>query len=344
MEGRIVRLTDRAEVAEVRDFLKKFDLSFDGDVDYTMTFREHDRIIATGSFKGSVIRNVAIDALMQGEGLLAAVVTALMEEQGRRGIFHRLLFTRPEKAHLFVALGFQELVRAAPYAALLEQGLGGFDAFCQSVRGQAEALPRGKRAALVINGNPFTLGHQALIARAAAENEAAIVFVVREDRSLFPSDVRLALIKQGASQFKNVLVVSGGDYIISSATFPAYFTREEQLVVAQTRLDATLFAEKIAPALAISCRYVGEEPYCLVTRAYNEALAEILPRYGVRVIVMPRAKIAGKAISASDVREALRRDEWDAVRLMVPDATWAYLHSAAAQPVLIRIKTVKSRH
>ena len=344
MERRIVHLFNSREVAEVRAFLAAFDLTFDGDVDYTVSLWEADRMVATGSFKGDVIRNVAVDPSLQGEGLLAAVATELMEEQGRRGIFHRLLFTRPEKAHLFAAMGFCELARFEPHAALLEQGLGGFDQFCQAIQKQAAALPAGRRAALVMNCNPFTLGHQAIIARAAAENDAVIVFVVREDRSLFPFAVRLDLIKQGTAQFKNVLVVSGGDYIISAATFPAYFTREENVVAAQTRLDATLFASRIAPALGITRRYVGEEPYCPVTNAYNEALNDILPRYGVELIVMPRVEEAAAAISASTVREALRRGDWETVRTLVPATTLAYLQSPAAEPVLSHIRETQSRH
>ena len=344
MERRIVHLFDAREVEQVRAFLAGFDLSFDGDVDYTVSFWDNDRMVATGSFKGKVIRNVAVDTTLQGEGLLAAVATALMEEQGRRGIFHRLLFTRPEKAFLFAALGFTELARIEPHAALLEQGLGGFDHFCRSLQKQADLLPAGRRAALVMHCYPFPLGHQAIIARAAAENDSVIIFAVQEDRSLFPFDVRLDLIRQGTAQFKNVLVVSGGDYIISAATFPAYFTREENLVAAQTRLDATLFAAKIAPALGITRRYVGEEPYCPVTRAYNAALADVLPGYGIELVVMPRVTEGAAAISASTVREALRQNDWATVRRLVPDTTLAYLESPAAAPVLNRIKETHSRH
>ena len=346
MESRIVQLTNEKEVAEVAAFLRAFDLSFDGDVDYTVAFWESGRMVATGSFKGEVIRNVAVDASLQGEGLLAAVTTELMQEQGRRGIFHRLLFTRPGKAHLFAALGFVELAKAEPYAALLEQGLGGFDAFCRSVANALAGLPAGRRAALVMNCNPFTLGHQALVAKAAAENDSVVLFAVKEDRSLFPFDVRLELVKQGVAQFKNVRVVSGGDYIISAATFPGYFTREENLVAAQTRLDAALFAARIAPALGITRRYVGEEPYCPVTNAYNEALTEILPQYGVTFTVIPRVSAAAgdNAISASSVREALRHDDWATVRRLVPDTTWDYLQSPAALPVLQRIRETQSRH
>ncbi len=344
MERRIVRLGDARELAEVRAFLTEFELTFDGEVDYTVSFWDDDRMVATGSFQGKVIRNVAIDESMQGEGLLGAIMTDLMEEQGRRGIFHRLLFTRPKKAFLFAALGFRELARCEPHAALLEQGLGGFDAFCRSIARQAERLPKGQRAALVMNCNPFTLGHQAIVARAAAENDAVILFVVREDRSLFPFEVRLSLIRQGVGHLENVLVVSGDDYIISAATFPAYFTREENLIATQTRLDATLFAERIAPALGIIRRYVGEEPYCPVTNAYNDALADILPPRGVELVVMPRVTQGEAAISASSVREALRRGDWGTVRKLVPDTTLAYLQSSEAETVLKRIRASESRH
>jgi len=36
------------------------------------------------------------------------------------------------------------------------------------------------------------------------------------------------LIKQGCKEFNNVKVMDGGDYIISNATFPTYFSRESE--------------------------------------------------------------------------------------------------------------------
>jgi hypothetical protein len=71
---------------------------------------------------------------------------------------------------------------------------------------------------------------------------------------------------------------------------------------AYARLDATLFATRIAPACGITKRFVGEEPLDPMTAAYNDALLSILPENGVAVRVLPRKSIDGAPISASRVR------------------------------------------
>lgn len=344
IETRVIDLANRREVTAIADFLRDYGLSFDGQVDYTVALYRQERIIATGSVAGKVLRNIAIRQELQGEGILASVVSSLLAEQSRRGLYHSFLYTLPDKAHLFQNLGFSEIVRAEPYAAVLEMGLGSVEQYCKKINQAAEHLPAGSRAALAVNCNPFTLGHKAVIGQAAAENDGVIVFVVSEDQSLFPFPDRFRLVQAGVAEFANVAVVPGGDYIISAATFPGYFTREGEVVTAQTRLDATLFARRIAPPLGISARYAGEEPYDPVTNAYNQALLDILPRHGIRVRVMPRISVAGEIVSASKVREMIRQDDWDGIRKMVPDTTYSYLVSEAAEPVRRKIRNSNSRH
>jgi [citrate (pro-3S)-lyase] ligase len=332
------------ETAAVAAFLAQFGLAYEPPLDYTVALYQGERIVATGSLAGKVLRNIAVSEDIQGEGLTAAIVSSLVGEAGRRGIYHYFIYTRPGSAAKFAGLAFREIARAEPYAALLEGGLGSVDDFCRAVKAETAGLPAGRRAALVVNCNPFTRGHEALIARAAAENDGVIVFVVSEDRSLFPFAVRLRLVREGTAHLANVAVVSGGDYIISAATFPAYFTRGEEAVAAQTRLDATLFATRLAPPLGIMVRYVGEEPYCAVTAAYNRALGEILPRHGVAVKVAARFEAGGEVVSASKVREMIRREDWAGVKTMVPETTYAYLRSAEAGAVLAGIKRSEARH
>lgn len=343
-EIRTIDLGNTREVAAIRHFLEHFGLGFDGNVDYTIAAYRNDELIGTGSFAGKVLRNFAVREDVQGEGLTAAVASQLMAEQGRRGIYHYFVYTRPGSAAMFTGLGFKEITRAEPYAVLLESGLGSVDKFCEEVKSLAAHLPVGRRAALVVNCNPFTLGHRAVIEQAARESEAVIVFVVAEDRSLFPFAARIGLVRAGVADLANVAVVSGKDYIISAATFPAYFTRGAETVAAQTRLDATLFATRIAPTLGIASRYVGEEPYCPVTSAYNNALAEILPRHGVSVQVVPRRQAGGTVISASVVRDMIRQADWAGIQKMVPASTYAYLRSEEARPVLAKICESGSRH
>lgn len=343
-EERTVNLKKEQDVNAVRAFLAQFELTFDATVDYTVALYREERMVATGSLGGEVLRNIAVEPSLQGEGLTAAVVSHLMREAARRGLFHYFIYTKPASAHLFGGLGFNEIARAEPYAVLLESGIGSIDAYCRELAGQTTGLPAGPRACLVVNCNPFTLGHRAVIARAAEENASVVVLVVEEDRSLFPFEVRLRLVREGLKDLGNVLVLPGGKYVISAATFPGYFTRGEETVLAQTRLDAAVFARYIAPALAVTRRYVGEEPYCAVTQSYNQALQEVLPPREIEVVVMPRIMADGAAISASRVRELIRQKEWEGLSHLVPQTTYDYLQSDEAGSVISTIEESVSRH
>ena len=97
----------------------------------------------------------------------------------------------------------------------------------------------------------------------------------------------------------NVDVVPGGDYIISRATFPAYFLQGDP-EQARCDLELTLFGKRIAPALGITRRFVGQEPYSPVTARYNRRMQALLPRWGISVTEIPRLE----GISASRVRAA----------------------------------------
>lgn len=339
-----VNLRKERAVAELKAFLRRFELDFDEDVAFSVAVRDSDgTLVGTGSSQGEILRNIAIDESVQGEGLAAAILSALMQDMARRGIVHYFIFTRPEKAFLFAGLGFVEIARAEPYAALLESGLGSVASYCKGVAEIAARLPEG-RAALVVNANPFTKGHRALIERAASERPGVIVFVVGEDRSLFPYKVRIRLVREGVGDLPNVVVAEGGKYVISAATFPTYFTREEDRAKAQARLDVALFARQIAPALNITDRYVGEEPYCRVTADYNEAMREILPSAGVAVHVVPRFAVEGEIVGASKVRDLIREGDWRRLEKLVPAATFAFLRSEESEEILEKIRRSNSRH
>lgn len=344
-EERIINLKNVRQVNEVRQFLSSFDLIFDESaIEYTVAFYRQERIVATGSLTGEVLRNIAVDDSLQGEGITSAVVSHLMKVASSKGVYHYFIFTKPSKAHLFTALGFKEVGRAEPYAVLLESGIGSVSDYCREISAVADILPLGSRACLVVNCNPFTLGHQAVIAKAARENQGVVVLVVSEDKSLLPFDVRFKLVKEGLLEYTNVVIHPAGKYLVSAATFPGYFTRGDATVAAQTRLDATIFAQHIAPALKVTKRYVGNEPYCEITRAYNQAMIDILPHYGIEVIEMPRLNIDGEYISASKVRQFIRNADWDSVKTMVPESTYRYLISKEGEFIVDRIRHSCSRH
>ena len=188
---------------------------------------------------------------------------------------------------------------------------------------RARRLPIG---ALVMNCNPFTLGHQYLVEYAAAQVARLYIFVVQEDKSEFPFADRIKLVRQGVRHLPNVEVLPSGKFIISQQTFSGYFNKAElQDVAVDSSRDVEIFGREIAPELGITIRFAGEEPKDNVTRQYNETMREILPRYGVEFREIPRKEFDGDPISASSVRAALRRRDFDKIAKLVPTTTLEYL-------------------
>ena len=180
--------------------------------------------------------------------------------------------------------------------------------------------------AIVMNCNPFTLGHRYLIEQAAKRCERLLLFVVQEDKSFFPFLDRIELVRQGVLDLSNVSVVGSGKFIISSLTFQSYFNK----AMLQDRTidctdDVTLFVNEIAPAANITKRFVGEEPLDNVTNQYNRTLEKILPLNGIEFVEIPRVKSGETVISASEVRRLLEEKKWDEIRKFVPESTLRYL-------------------
>ena len=143
--------------------------------------------------------------------------------------------------------------------------------------------------ALVMNCNPFTLGHQYLVEYASSKVTKLYLFVVEEDKNKFPLADRIELVRQGVKNFSNVEVLPSGKFIISQQTFSGYFNKASlQDVAVDSSEDVEIFGKEIAPTLGITVRFVGEEPTDNVTRQYNETMKEILPRYGVEFCEIPR--------------------------------------------------------
>jgi [citrate (pro-3S)-lyase] ligase len=183
--------------------------------------------------------------------------------------------------------------------------------------------------AIVMNCNPFTLGHQYLISQAIQEVDGLYIFVVEEDQSIFPFKDRLELVKKGTSIFGDkVHVTPSGKFIISSFTFPGYFSKTEVIKPADTTADVVIFGSVIAPALHITHRFVGEEPLDIVTNGYNEMMLHLLPDMGVKMHVIKRKEEGAGVISASRVRKHLKAREFDEIAKMVPETTLEYLKSS----------------
>ena len=189
-----------------------------------------------------------------------------------------------------------------------------------------------------MNANPFTLGHQYLVETAAASCDLLHLFIVSEDSSLVPFSVRKKLVMEGTAHLKNICYHESGPYIISSATFPSYFQKDETAVIeSHARLDLAVFT-RISEALGITCRYVGEEPTSLVTSMYNEIMAAELPKADIQCRIIPRKEANGKPISASTVRQCLKDGDMETLKTLVPETTLRYFESPEAAPVIEKIR------
>ncbi len=188
-----------------------------------------------------------------------------------------------------------------------------------------------RRGVVVMNCNPFTLGHRYLIEQAAKQVERLFVMVVREDCSLFAYAERKAMVEQGVAHLKNVTVIDGSEYAISQATFPTYFLKRlDDAADTQMLLDLDLFRRHIAPALGTTVRFVGTEPTDRLTRRYNQLMHEVL----ADVRETARLEKKGNAVSASRVRKAMEQGDMSTIRQLVPPTTLPYIIAHLATQAL----------
>lgn len=187
------------------------------------------------------------------------------------------------------------------------------------------------RGVVVMNCNPFTLGHRYLIEQAAKQVERLFVMVVREDCSLFAYAERKAMVEQGVAHLKNVTVIDGSEYAISQATFPTYFLKRlDDAADTQMLLDLDLFRRHIAPALGTTVRFVGTEPTDRLTRRYNQLMHEVL----ADVRETARLEKKGNVVSASRVRKAMEQGDMSTIRQLVPPTTLPYIIARLATQAL----------
>lgn len=332
-----IRQADKYGNHLVDELLAAEGIRRDANLDYTCGMYDDEmNLIATGSCFGNTLRCMAVSHTHQGEGLMNSIVSHLIEVQFSRENTHLFLYTKCDSARFFGDLGFYEIARINGQIVFMENKRTGFSSYLNSLEKQKESAPR--IAALVMNANPFTLGHQYLVEKAASENDILHLFIVSEDTSLVPFSVRKKLVMEGTAHLKNIRYHDSGPYIISNATFPSYFQKDEQAVIeSHAMLDLTVFT-KIASALGINRRYVGEEPTSLVTGIYNQIMSEKLPENGIECVIVPRKENKGAVISASTVRQALKEENWPLLEELFPETTLNYFKSPDARPVIDKIQ------
>lgn len=366
MEIQTLNPTTPRQRQRIEAFLKRNGLRFD-DMHYYAAITDDDgEMIAGGGLKGNVIKCVAVDDAHKGEAIANTLISHLIAHANEEGHSNVKLFTKPKNRQLFESLSFR-LLAEAPEAVLMETGIGGINNTVEAlkkIREEGEVCKENNqeckeeektnlnittsqhlnpsipqplttttplRGVVVMNCNPFTLGHRYLIEQAAKQVERLFVMVVREDCSLFSYAERKAMVEQGVAHLKNVTVIDGSEYAISQATFPTYFLKRlDDAADTQMLLDLDLFRRHIAPALGATVRFVGTEPTDRLTRRYNQLMHEVLA--DVREIV--RLEKEGNAVSASRVRKAMEQGDMSTIRQLVPPTTLPYIIAHLATQAL----------
>lgn len=331
--------SDKRTNSQVEKLLLAEGIRRDKNLDYTCAMYDDDyNVIATGSCFGNTLRCMAVSTAHQGEGLMNEIVSHLVQYEYERNINHLFLYTKCSSAKFFGDLGFYEIVRIEDQVVFMENRRNGFNNYLDNLE---KTKQDGKNiAALVLNANPFTLGHQYLVEKASSENDVLHVFIVSEDASLVPFEIRKRLVIEGTSHLKNLIYHDTGPYIISSATFPSYFQKDDSAVIeSHANLDLSVFV-RIAQALGINARYVGEEPKSLVTGIYNRIMSEKLPEHDIKCVIVPRKKESegGEVISASNVRQAIKDGNFEKMKGLVPESTYKFFTSVEAENIIMKIR------
>ena len=321
------------------DLLEKEGIKPEDTLEETFGFYEDGTLLATASRYQNVIKCVAVDSDYQGGSLFNEIISHVMNKNVENQYFKHYVYTKPESKKAFEFLGFKEIESVDNKLVFMEKAIGGFPEYLKNL--EQYKIQADEIASIVMNANPFTLGHQHLVTKAANENELVYLFVLSEDMSEFDTKTRMALVKSGTEHLENVRVVSTENYIISNATFPSYFLKEnDDVTKIQAKLDAKIFANHIAPVLNIKKRYVGSEPFSPSTNIYNEAMQEVFSDK-LELIIEERVGNEHEIISATKVRNYLLSDQIDLVKDYVPKTTFDFLTSEAGEKV---IKNMKENH
>lgn len=312
-----------SKLERLKSFLDKAGLDYEEGVHFSVCLYEDGEILATGSLDDNVFKCIAVREDRQGEDLAAKILTELKKEAVRRGKTHLFLFTKPGNLRMFSDFGFHAIA-STPEALLMENRKNGARDYARSLAEPCDGVV----GAAVVNCNPFTHGHRYLVETAAARCDLLHLFVLTEDRSRFSARDRLQLVRAGTADIPNVRVHETGPYMISSVTFPTYFIKDKtHSQDIACRLDLEIFARVFAREMSITVRFVGTEPNCIVTSAYNRQMMAYLPPLGIRVDEIQRKEFNGIPISASRVRALIDQGEIERTKELVPPTTYDYIRA-----------------
>ena len=146
-----------------RRFIEAQGLPFEDAFDDLVGIYEAGSSVATGARAGYVLKMFAIDQARQGGGLLGALVTELMR-LGRAAGHERLLGLHAARTRADASSSSISASSSRPDRRPCSSTAAGSSA---TWRAYARLRRPGPNGAVVVNGNPFTLGHLYLVETAA---------------------------------------------------------------------------------------------------------------------------------------------------------------------------------
>lgn len=322
----IQKRIDKQDWLALRNFLDVNHLHLETNIEIFIIIKSttNDEIVACAGLDNQTIKCVAIDESLRGTSLSLQLGTKIINLAAQRGVFQLFLYTCPKNKPIFTSWGFYSLVEVSDTVTFMENSKINIFRYCEQLSLSKKSGE--KIGSIVMNANPFTLGHKALAEQAAKECDWVHVFVVKEDASLFTYQERFLLISKGLSGISNITIHDGSAYIISKATFPGYFLKNKALInYGWAATDLLLFRNYIAPSLGITHRFVGTEPFDVTTKNYNDRMKKWLEEPSsyqeIKVIEIPRITIDNLPVSATRVRQLIQERDFEKISDIVPSTT-----------------------
>ena len=314
----------QSEKQAVKDFLNTFDLNYK-ESEYTAYIEDENGVIGTVSVNGSLIMQLAVSKNYQGENLAVLLIDNAVKKLRENGIFGYKVFTKPQYLPLFINMGFKKLVETSNFVALE----GGVADINKEIAGLVKKVSmelggvEDDSDCIVINGNPFTLGHLQLLEYALKKHKNLILFVLQEEGSFFTFKERFSLAFIATRPYYDkVSVLPSTNYIVSKSTFPDYFLHNaNELTRAHAEYDALIFKNYFMPALKISKRYFGSENSDYMS-IYNQTCKEVL-KDGCEIV--DRFTLNEQEISAKKVRALIENGKVDEALNFIPNSCKALM-------------------
>lgn len=324
---------DASLVGCVDDLLQRSDICRDDNIEFWALAFSDNALIGCMALANDAIRCTAIDSAYQSRNLLAPLLAEVRYAAIERGRPQLFCYTKPQFRGTFAGLGFWPIAEVPGLVTLLEDDPRGVERYSDGL--VSTTKPGTPVGAVVINANPFTLGHEYLIREAARVCAVVHVFVVGEENASFSYADRYAMVSAGVAAMPErdqIVVQAGSRYVVSRHTFPQYFLKDAaDITRAYTGIDLQLFRDRIAPPLGVRHRFVGTEPTSKITAQYNKEMAywlqdAISEAPAIEVHEIHRIG-AGDApvVSASTVRSLLAECRLKEAKQLLPPTTYDYL-------------------